>query len=90
MYPGIRSRWILPQEPYREWFCLAATAAAVTAATIVIVVATKPVAAAAAHQDENDNEPRAVSVTHIGKPPFELHSILWWEKKSVTTSGLAF
>ena len=68
---------------------LAATAAAIAAATFVVGVAAKAIATTAAHQeDKDDNQPSAVSVTHIGKPPFELHSILWWEKKSVTLSSV--
>ena len=70
---------------------LAAAAAVTAAALAVAVVGAKPVAAAAAeHQDEDDDEPRAVSVTHIGKPPFELHSIIWWGRKSVTENHFDF
>ncbi len=81
----------LPRGSLGERRYLAAAAAAVTAATLVVVAGAKPVAAAAAaQQDEDDDEPRAVSVTHSGKPPFELHSILWRREKSVTTLSLTF
>lgn len=70
-----------------------AAAAAVTAAAIAIVVSAaateaETVAAAAAQQDEDDDEPSAVTVTHGRLPPFELHSILWRQKKSVTADSL--
>lgn len=79
-----------PTDTRRTKGPLAAAAAAVTATAVVAVVGAEAIATAAAQQDEDDNEPRAVSVTHIGKPPFELHSILWWEKKSVTAGQKIF
>ena len=63
----------------------AAAIAAVAAAAIVVAVKAEPVAAAAAQQDKDDDEPSAVTVTHGRVPPFELHSILWRQGKSVTT-----
>ncbi len=64
-------------------FSAAATATAVAAAT-VSGVAAKAAATAAAQQNQDDDEPSAVTVTHFGLPPFELHSILWWTAESVT------
>jgi hypothetical protein len=65
--------------------CYLAATAAVVAAAVIVVAGSAEATAAAAKQDEDDDEPSAVTVTHGRMPPFELHSILWRQGKSVTT-----